>query len=711
MGITSNPAGQSLTYSTQQRHLIDDPVSHKYCEGIPGTGKTTGSLGYLESLAFDSSDRNGILVLTPQRSLAVEYHTAVGSYLHIPHKEISITTYAGIARQMVKLFWPLIVETDIFSHPEVQPVFLTIETTLYHLNKLISPLIEQGYFQTITIERHLLLSQIIDNLNKSVLVGIPLPEIYGRLLSASVTPERVSESLAQTQNCMELFRGYCLENSLVDYSLQMELFNSTIQNSPLFQDYFFNRYQHFIIDNLEEETPVAHDIFLSWIQNFSSSLVIKNQSSGYRYFLGADPISAERLREFSQKTYHFDQQLITPPHLENLRFWLQSSILKQRIEINEQIDTSDLKVLDHTYLHEQISDIADEVNTLITQQGVHPSNIALLSPFVTDAAQFFLTSRFEQLGIPVHAIRPSKPLIEDPIIKHLFTLSKIAHPNWGMISSAQDVALMLTDFIDGMDFVRSNLLTEICYSQKNPRTPFSKFDDKKTDIQSRITVDLGEKFDRLASWINSYIDQQPVQLNLFILKLFEIVLIKPGFRLSKNRDAASKVVRLYKSYEAFLSGLPQSPNQDNIDVDYEFMKMHQDKVFTPYYPEAYSQENEPSVLFAPLTTFLQMNKFVDYQFWLDISSPGWWERIYQPLTHPHVLSRNWQPGDLWTDDHEYRANQEKLITIVSGLIWRCRKNIYFCSTAVSDQGNQQKGPLLQALNRLYYWSLSFNEKS
>ncbi len=711
MGKNTIAAGQTLIYTAQQSQMIDDPVSHKYCEGIPGTGKTTCALGYLESLAFNSSDRSGILVLTPQRSLAADYKTSVDRYLQIPHKEISITTYAGIARQMVKLFWPLIMDTDIFSHPVIPPVFLTIETTLYHLNKLISPLIDQGYFQTITIERHLLLSQIIDNLNKSVLVGIPLSEISGRLLSASVTPERVSESLGQTQYAMELFRSYCLENSLVDYSLQMELFNTIIQNSPLFQDYFFSRYQHLIIDNVEEETPAAHDIFITWIQNFSSSLVIKNQSSGYRYFLGADPISADRLLEFAQKTYHFDQQLITPPHLEKLRFWLQRSILKQRSEINEQIDTSDLKVLDHTYLHEQISDIAEEVNTLITQQGAHPSNIAVLAPFVTDAAQFFLTSRFEQLGIPVHAIRPSKPLIEDPTIKHLFTLSKIAHPDWGMNSSAQDVALMLTDFIDGMDFVRANLLTDICYSLKNPRVPFSKFDNKKPDIQARITDDLGNKFDRLASWINNYIDQQPVQLNLFILTLFEEVLIKPGFRLLTNMDAASKVVRLYKSYEVFLSGLPHYSKQEIFDVNLEFIKMHLDKVFTPYYPETYSQENGPSVLFAPLTTFLQMNKSVDYQFWLDIGSPGWWERIYQPLTHPHVLSRNWQPGEQWTDDNEYRANQDKLITIVSGLIWRCRKNIYLCSTSVSDQGNQQKGPLLQALNRLYYWSLSSNEKS
>ena len=33
------------------------------------------------------------------------------------------------------------------------------------------------------------------------------------------------------------------------------------------------------------------------------------------------------------------------------------------------------------------------------------------------------------------------------------------------------------------------------------------------------------------------------------------------------------------------------------------------------------------------------NRPVDYQFWLDVGGRGWFERLYQPLTHPYVLSR------------------------------------------------------------------------
>ncbi len=54
-------------------------------------------------------------------------------------------------------------------------------------------------------------------------------------------------------------------------------------------------------------------------------------------------------------------------------------------------------------------------------------------------------------------------------------------------------------------------------------------------------------------------------------------------------------------------------------------------------------------MLAPAYTFLMSNRPVDYQFWLDVGSRGWFERLYQPLTHPYVLSREWPAGQSWTD--------------------------------------------------------------
>ena len=91
-------------------------------------------------------------------------------------------TVGGLARRMVDLFWPLAADKAGFAHPDRPPVFLTLETAQYYMAHIVRPLSDQGYFESVTIDRNRLYSQIIDNLNKSAAVGFPFTEIGSRLI-------------------------------------------------------------------------------------------------------------------------------------------------------------------------------------------------------------------------------------------------------------------------------------------------------------------------------------------------------------------------------------------------------------------------------------------------------------------------------------------------------------------------------------------------
>ncbi|NIV39896.1 MAG: hypothetical protein GWN58_63970, partial [Anaerolineae bacterium] len=99
-------------------------------------------------------------------------------------------------------------------------------------------------------------------------------------------------------------------------------------------------------------------------------------------------------------------------------------------------------------------------------------------------------------------------------------------------------------------------------------------------------------------------------------------------------------------------------------------------------------------------TFLMMNQAVTIQFWLDAGSQSWIERIYQPLTHPYVLRRDWSQDQVWTDEKEVEARRETLGRLVLGLTRRCRKRIYLTSSELSEQGYEQQGPLLEAVQQI-----------
>ena len=117
------------------------------------------------------------------------------------------------------------------------------------------------------------------------------------------------------------------------------------------------------------------------------------------------------------------------------------------------------------------------------------------------------------------------------------------------------------------------------------------------------------------------------------------------------------------------------------------------------YVQNWELEPAGAVLIAPAYTFLMANRAVDVQFWLDIGSSGWWERLYQPLTHPYVLGRHWPVDKVWTDQDEYTTRETALGRLILGLVRRCRKGIYLGIAELGEQGREQRGPLLQIVQR------------
>src|SRR5690606_9607974 len=120
-------------------------------------------------------------------------------------------------------------------------------------------------------------------------------------------------------------------------------------------------------------------------------------------------------------------------------------------------------------------------------------------------------------------------------------------------------------------------------------------------------------------------------------------------------------------------------------------------VLANQYLRDWETEKKDSVLIAPAYTFLMNNQPVDYQFWLNIGSAGWGQRLNQPLTHAYILSRQWEMGQQWTDINEEEANRETLQNLLLGLIRRCRKRIYLGYSEFGEYGFAERGPLLQTV--------------
>ena len=706
-----------LVLSPEQRALAERPISGDtlFLSGPSGVGKTTTAVARLRHMLTQGVPADEILVLAPQRTLLAPYQHALRDPSLPPGGAVDTLTVGGLARRQVALFWPLVAERAGFGRPDRTPVFLTLETAQYYMARIADPLIEGGAFEGVTIDRNRLLSQILDNLNKSALVGLDHSQVGERLRLAWSGASIRAAVYEHAQQCANDFRAYCLAHNLLDFALQIEVFAQHLLTLPWppgegFMTRF-TRYRHLIADNIEEDTPIAHDLLRDWLPNCTSALLIYDHDAGYRLFLGADPTGALSLRQECRHQAKLRTSFVTTPHLRRLGYELARSLRQTPLPLDDQ--SGDLRaafVVSQTVqrFHPQMLDwVANEIARLIHKQNVPPGQIVVLAPYLSDALRFSLNERLNQLDVPARSHRPSRALRDEPAARCLLTLAALAHPEWERPPLQADAAHALALSIESLDLVRAQLLTGLVYRpQDRHKTPpaepiLNPFSDLKTGVQERIGYQVGNLYDALRDWLYQRPDQP---LDHFISRLFGEVLSQPGYGFYRDFDGGRITAQLIDSARKFrqVVGRPEThPADDSAPTGLEYVRMVERGVIAAQYVPAWgpAQDQENAVLLAPAYTFLMRNRPADYQFWLNVGSPGWWERLHQPLTHPHVLTRHWRHGDIWTDAHEVQAQTHALHRLIQGLIRRNRVQIYLGISQVGEQGYEQRGPLLQTIQR------------
>jgi hypothetical protein len=188
----------------------------------------------------------------------------------------------------------------------------------------------------------------------------------------------------------------------------------------------------------------------------------------------------------------------------------------------------------------------------------------------------------------------------------------------------------------------------------------------------------------------------PLALDHFMRKLFGEVLTQSGFGFEGDLTSGSVISTLIESIRKFRSILGEDLAEKQLDPGRIYLQLVQDGIVSAQDLRQSSPGLQGAVAIMPAFTFLMNNRPVSYQFWLDLGSQGWAERIYQPLTHPYVLNRQWRRGEPWTDENETQIRDQIAATLCLGLSRRCRSGIFAVWSEFDERGYEQRGPLLKA---------------
>lgn len=672
----------------------------EYWVGAPGVGKSTALARRLTELIASGVRPDRIAVLVPQASAAWRFEQALASLRGPTRGQPFIGTVYALARRHVALFFPLIAESAGFPQPWREPTFINVEVAQYVLSRLAQPHLAE--FDTLRLPRARVLSQILDALNKAAVAGFALDEVAQRLSMAWSGKELRTPLFQRVQALAQAFRNYCLAHTLLDFSLTLSVFAQHLLSTPAYQQFIAARFRYVLADNIEEGPPVLHDFLRLLLQTCDAAYLVEDDPGGYRLFLGADVDSARRLRAQCTLREWPDTRLApnAPDSPARFAVALMQQVRDPYARPSPQAHPSVIVLEGGKYWVQMVNTVAQAIRDEVAN-GTPPSAIAVLAPFAEDVLRFELEERLRPAGIHVHALRPSRPLHDHPVVRAFLTWARLAHPAWQQVPGSAELARALAISLADLDLVRAHLLAEALQRADVARLP--TIEDQK--LWLRVGMVHRERYEQLRQWLLHWRETPRGPLDVFWQHLFTEVLSQSGFGLAADRSSALVCDQLIRNARLFREALVEAGLLTDEEAGREYTRvLTQGVLAAQYAPERIAWQIDPrpdpnAVLFAPAYAFLTNDFRARVQFWLDVNSTAWHERLYQPLTHPYVLSRRWQ-GIPWTDADELHASREMLARVVGGLAFRCSERLYLASSQLTISGDDESGQLLRAVQRV-----------
>lgn len=688
--------GQILLTQEQKKLASSDPHARIWLSGKAGCGKTTAAVERVRFLLEQSDAWPQVLVFTPGRNYSTPYLDLLSGDGLRP----GVTTYNSYVQNCLKLFWPLIAGETEFGRRKSYPMFLTIEAAQIIMAKLIAPKLDAGYFSGLTSSLSRVFNQVMVALHKCAAAEIPF-EQYAQIMKSSWGGDgALLPVFDQTQECGMLFRETCLRHNLLDYSLQLEMFSRHLLPHPVFRDWLREQKLHFIFDNAEEEVPAAHHFVRELSELCSSLLLITDKDGGYRSFMGCDPVSAETLRSICDTEADFERSFVSSPPLQAM----EQVIVDPKLTNADLIDSprSAFSFASGHHYPEMIKKAVSDVAGLIRLQGVAPKDIVILAPLVSDVLYTEMERGLREQGIRVYLHRPSRPLLNERVTRSLLTLCQLVKPIPGTQVRLLDIVQMAQCFIEGLDPMRGQLIVGAMFREKKQDDPdpilyeIKPFRELSPEKRSRIPAEIADRFEVLRGWIEGQRKNKALSPERIISEFFSDVLIREGFITDTETNlGVCKVMDSMTKYREVLDYLGNAGAADE-DLpgwpDY-FKLVGLGMINAKYYEEIYAQP-EDSVLISLTSAYLSMNRTADYQIWLNVGAPRWWERFYGELTNDAVLSRHWIPDKKWDVLTASAYNDLHMTRQICGLLRRCRKQVRAYASELSESGMEQRSRLL-----------------
>ena len=664
-----------------------------FLEGPAGTGKSVALRHRMLDLLKAGQPAYTLLLLVAEPEHIEPYLATIQQAALGPYSELFVTTYSHLARQMVTLFWPLLARPAGFERPFRPPTFLSYDLAQLLMWQNVAPMLDEGAFADLPMRPQQIVSQLLDTLNRAALNGLTLEEATSRQARTWAGEQDHLRHLASAAEAAGHFRRVCLANNLLDLSLVVQVFDTQLVRHPEFRRYFSERFRHLIVDNLEEQTPAGQNFISDLMDSTETTALAYDSGGGYKRFLAADPKGANQFFSRCRHAFHFEDSFTTSPALTHLANLVENHLVGAD-NLAPDAGQAIGGIIGGRYRREMVNDLARYLAQLIRDKGIAPHEVAIIAPYLDGALRYTLTQALRNEGLPYFLLRRRSSPRDEPRVRAWITWLALAHPEWGIVPVAYDVAEALTLSIAGMDPARAQLVTERLYDPGGPALLEAEL--LTPEIAERTGFHLVELVEELRLWLlENGSGEHPI--DVFLHRLFNLLLATPRFQPEPDLRGAAVCDWLVRTAGRLRRAAEPMGYRSNREQGVAFIDGIYKGLVTANPPDIGDPPDPSGVMISTIYGYLLAGRPVRYQVWLETAASGWWDIPRQPLSNAFVLAQSWDPEQQWTMTEDYDIRNELLSRIVRGLTNRCREGIILASSDLDRRGARQDGPLWRAL--------------
>lgn len=591
---------------------------------------------------------------------------------------VRLESYLTLAQRLVSTWWPLV--AIHFGIAGDEPEFLPFDVTQYAIREEYRR--DPGALAMLTIREPRLIVQLIDNMNLAAAHGLTLDEAWRRVAAGLSVP--FEDDVIQSGHAItRRFRETCLRTGVLPFDLQVEAAAWLLTQPAVVADLVAD-HRFVAVDGLDEMVPALASTLCGLAQRARHATIGYSTDGGIRWMLGASAAHAGATcaalaSSDSGGFRHLQLRADHRPDAARRECALGLARLVadplDRPARPPRLDDWRLSVAARPDL--MAREAVDRVVGLVAR-GTAPGRIVLLSPYLDAVVASELLAGFEARGIPFAVERRWRSLFDDPAARACLTALRAALPGGRRVAPVETADLLGT--LLGRHPIAVQPLAGRLLDRRTGR--FRSGEELARGAPASAPA-LPEPLPRLVDWAST-VAADCAPLDVALDRLATAVFVDASAGLQSVCAGLVVVAR------RFAEAAPRFGFDTSLPSFFAFIDSE---------VIAADDTTGPSSAGVTLTTpyaFLTAGRAADYQFWLDVASPFWWDPPLLVLTNPHALAAG--PDVALGVAHDERIRGVVLGRVIRNLAARAGVGIHALASATGIDGQRIDGPLLAAFH-------------